>query len=105
MSIDNIPLDDIEEAFEDENTETEGCSSLMTPAPPRKQSRKWLLFLSAVIETAYNQNFCNAKYFGIKSRNNRTAKHTKGALRSAVTAFSTKKRHRAGVFSFYHKSF
>ena len=45
LSIDNIPLDDIEEAFEGENTETEGCSSLMTPAPPRKQSRKWLLFL------------------------------------------------------------
>ena len=34
LSIDNIPLDDIEEAFEGENTETEGCSSLMTPAPP-----------------------------------------------------------------------
>ena len=34
LNIDNIPLDDIEEAFEGENTETEGCSSLMTPAPP-----------------------------------------------------------------------
>lgn len=34
LSIDNIPLDDIEEAFEGENTETEGCSSMMTPAPP-----------------------------------------------------------------------
>ena len=34
LGIDNIPLDDIEEAFEGENTETEGCSSLMTPAPP-----------------------------------------------------------------------
>ena len=34
LSIDNIQLDDIEEAFEGENTETEGCSSLMTPAPP-----------------------------------------------------------------------
>lgn len=32
LSIDNIPLDDIEEAFEGKNTETEGCSSLMTPA-------------------------------------------------------------------------
>ena len=29
-----MPLDDIEEAFEGENTETEGCSSMMTPAPP-----------------------------------------------------------------------
>ena len=34
LSIENIPLDDIEEAFEGENTETEGCSSMMTPAPP-----------------------------------------------------------------------
>ena len=34
LSIDNISLDDIEKAFEGENTETEGCSSLMTPAPP-----------------------------------------------------------------------
>jgi len=31
LSIENIPLDDIEEAFEGEDTETEGCSSLMTP--------------------------------------------------------------------------
>ena len=30
-----MPLDDIEEAFEGENTETEGCSSMMTPAPPK----------------------------------------------------------------------
>ena len=36
LSIDNIPLDDIEEAFEGENTETEVCSSLMTPAPPKR---------------------------------------------------------------------
>ena len=43
LSIENIPLDDIEEAFEGENTETEGCSSLMTPAPPacrRSQSEQ-----------------------------------------------------------------
>lgn len=36
LSIDNIPLDDIEEAFEGENTETEGCSSLMTPAHQKR---------------------------------------------------------------------
>ena len=35
LSIENIPLDDIEEAFEGENTKTEGCSSMMTPAPPK----------------------------------------------------------------------
>ena len=43
LSIDNIPLDDIEEAFEGENTETEGCSSSITPAPPacrRSQSEQ-----------------------------------------------------------------
>lgn len=43
LSIDNIPLDDIEEAFEGKNTETEGCSSLMTPAPPRGITRTFLL--------------------------------------------------------------
>ena len=36
LSIDNIPLDDIEATFEGENSDMEGCSSLMTPAPPRK---------------------------------------------------------------------
>ncbi len=37
LSIDNIPLDDIEAAFEGENSDMEGCSSLMTPAPPKKR--------------------------------------------------------------------
>ena len=34
LSIDNIPLDDIETAFEGEIGALEGCSSLSTPAPP-----------------------------------------------------------------------
>ena len=34
LSIDNIPLDEIEEAFEGENEGKEGCSSMTTPAPP-----------------------------------------------------------------------
>ncbi|MBS5565095.1 MAG: hypothetical protein KHY00_03985, partial [Firmicutes bacterium] len=34
LSIDNIPLDDIETAFEGETGASEGCSSLSTPAPP-----------------------------------------------------------------------
>lgn len=34
LSIDNIPLDDIEMAFESETGASEGCSSLSTPAPP-----------------------------------------------------------------------
>ena len=33
LSIDNIPLDDIETAFEGETGASEGCSSLSTPAP------------------------------------------------------------------------
>ena len=36
LSIDNIPLDDIETAFEGETGASEGCSSLSTPAPPNK---------------------------------------------------------------------
>ena len=36
LSIDNIPLDEIEEAFEGENEGKEGCSSMTTPAPPKK---------------------------------------------------------------------
>ena len=37
LSIDNIPLDDIETAFEGETGASEGCSSLGTPAPPKKK--------------------------------------------------------------------
>ena len=35
LSIDNIPLDDIETAFEGETGALEGCSSLSAPAPPK----------------------------------------------------------------------
>ena len=35
LSIDNIPLDDIETAFEGEIGALEGCSSLSTPAPQK----------------------------------------------------------------------
>lgn len=45
LSIENIPLDDIEEAFEGENTETEGCSSMMTPAPPNSANPNQLFFV------------------------------------------------------------
>ena len=37
LSIDNIPLDEIEEAFEGENEGKEGCSSMTTPAPPKEE--------------------------------------------------------------------
>jgi len=39
LSIDNIPLDDIETAFEGETGASEGCSSLSTPAPPITKRR------------------------------------------------------------------
>ena len=38
LSIDNIPLDEIEEAFEGENEGPEGCSSMATPAPSEKST-------------------------------------------------------------------
>ncbi|MBP3377077.1 MAG: hypothetical protein J6L83_09965, partial [Clostridia bacterium] len=39
LSIDNIPLDEIEEAFEGETEGKEGCSSMTTPAPPNTKGR------------------------------------------------------------------
>ena len=40
LSIENIPLDDIEAAFEGENGDVGGCSSMMHPAPPSKGYKK-----------------------------------------------------------------
>ncbi len=37
INIENIPLDNIESAFEGENNQTEGCSSMTTPVPPEKR--------------------------------------------------------------------
>lgn len=39
LSIENIPLEDIEAAFEGENGDLGGCSSTMNPAPPKKVHR------------------------------------------------------------------
>ena len=36
ISIENIPLEDIEAAFEGENNQMEGYSSMTTPVPPEK---------------------------------------------------------------------
>ena len=38
LSIDDVPLDDIETAFEGETGASEGCSSLNAPAPPQQKS-------------------------------------------------------------------
>lgn len=38
LSIDNIPMDDIESVFEGSGGASEGCSSLSTPAPPNKKA-------------------------------------------------------------------
>ena len=54
ISIENIPLDDIEAAFEGENTNMEGCSSMTTPAPPVASYRT----LSA--KMAQNKSLCHA---------------------------------------------
>ena len=40
LSIDNIPLDDIETALEGETGALEGCSSLNTPPPPSRGYKK-----------------------------------------------------------------
>ena len=51
LSIDNIPLDDIETAFEGEIGALEGCSSLSTPAPPHIQkSLIYQAFLFSITE-------------------------------------------------------
>mgnify|MGYP007104419938 FL=1 len=54
LSIDNIPLDDIESVFEGSGGASEGCSSLNTPAPPkigkyRKMLADFYLFTKLVI--------------------------------------------------------
>lgn len=36
MSVDNIPLEEIEEAFNSDKTCTEQCSTMTSPAPPKK---------------------------------------------------------------------
>ncbi len=41
LSIDNIPLDDIETAFESETGASEGCSSLSTPTSTMKTDISW----------------------------------------------------------------
>ena len=46
LSIDNIPLDDIETAFEGETGASEGCSSLSTPAPPAASCRSQFAHLT-----------------------------------------------------------
>ena len=60
LSIENIPLDDIEEAFEGENTETEGCSSMMTPAPPDRARTRFAFglfsYLKAIFFFTFLQN-------------------------------------------------
>ena len=55
----NIPLDDIEEAFEGvENKGAEGCSNMTPPAPPKRQSRHpaGLSFSCGVVFEPLTQN-------------------------------------------------
>ena len=48
LAIDNIPLEDIESALEAETDYSEGCSSMTTPAPPKRNGnfrKKIVVFL------------------------------------------------------------
>lgn len=45
LTIDNIPLEDIESALEGETDYSEGCSSMTTPAPPSKSHPQGWLFV------------------------------------------------------------
>ena len=40
VSIDNIPLEEIEEAFNSDKTYTEQCSTMTSPAPPNSKCSK-----------------------------------------------------------------
>ena len=44
MSIDDIPLEEIEEAFNSDKTCTEQCSTMMSPAPPKENAPKRVHF-------------------------------------------------------------
>lgn len=58
--IDNIPLDDIETAFEGETGALEGCSSLSTPAPPKGYYTN-LFTLSAALPSQYGSSNTDRK--------------------------------------------
>ena len=53
LSIDNIPLDDIETAFESETGASEGCSSLSTPAPPKHYYTKPYFYVGGFAATVW----------------------------------------------------
>ena len=46
VSIEDIPLDDIEAAFEGSSDQMDGCSTLSTPVPPKKVGRCRLFYYS-----------------------------------------------------------
>ncbi len=41
VSVENIPFDEIEAAFEGENNQMEGCSSATNPVPPKRKSCRY----------------------------------------------------------------
>ena len=47
ISVEDIPLDDIEAAFKGEDNQTDGCSQFANPVPPKQKStpRLWGVFL------------------------------------------------------------
>lgn len=44
MSVDDIPLEEIEEAFNSDKTCTEQCSTMTSPAPPKKSLMRLFIF-------------------------------------------------------------
>ena len=54
LSIENIPLDDIEAVFEGENGDMGGCSSMMHPAPPKNPVLRNGIFLSKPTGLVYH---------------------------------------------------
>lgn len=84
LSIENIPLDDIEEAFEGENSDMEGCSSLMTPAPPITKRRTCGVFayfpcisrFAAILILSQNKKYLHKRqYFCPKDSTNIKMQH------------------------------
>ena len=64
LSIDNIPLDDIETAFEGETGASEGCSSLGTPAPPKIRLIVLIREYLKLSTFSFCKNACGTRLFG-----------------------------------------
>ena len=89
--IDNVPLDDIETAFEGETGASEGCSSLNTPAPPKRETKDkvlGLLFCCGTVDFIGPLTSCNLNPSAVSAE----AGHpVTDALSGSIPLISTKK--------------